>query len=84
MATVLDVFIREIVGVSVLTTHHTQLVINARASAVRHRPPPRIVHSDQGSEYTSNDYTNLVQSLGIVQSMSAPGCPWENGYQESF
>lgn len=84
VATVLDVFTREIVGVSILSTHATQLVINALASAILHRPPPRIIHSDQGSEYTSTDYTNLVQSLRIQQSMSAPGCPWENGYQESF
>lgn len=84
VATVIDIYTREIVGVSVLTTHSTQLVLNALASAVLHRPPPRIIHSDQGSEYTSADYTNLVQSLGIQQSMSAPGCPWENGYQESF
>lgn len=84
VATVLDVFTREIVGVSVLTTHHTQLVLNALGSAILYRPPPRIIHSDQGSEYTSQDYTNLVQSLSIQQSMSAPGCPWENGYQESF
>lgn len=84
VATVIDVFTREIVGVSVLTTHNTQLILNALASAVLHRPPPRIVHSDQGSEYTSADYTTFVQSLGIQQSMSAPGCPWENGYQESF
>lgn len=84
VATVIDVFSREIVSVSVLTTHNTQLVLNALASAILHRPPPRIIHSDQGSEYTSADYTNLAQSLGIQQSMSAPGCPWENGYQESF
>ena len=78
------VYTREVVGVSVLTTHNTQLVLNALASAVLHRPPPRIIHSDQGSEYTSKDYTALTQKLGIQQSMSAPGCPWENGYQESF
>ncbi len=84
VATVIDVFTREIVGVSVLTTHNTQLVLNALASAILYRPPPRIIHSDQGSEYTSTDYTNLAQSLCIQQSMSAPGCPWENGYQESF
>lgn len=84
VATVLDVFTREIVGVSILNTHATQLVMNALSSAILHRPPPRIIHSDQGSEYTSQDYTNLVQSLKIQQSISAPGCPWENGYQESF
>jgi transposase InsO family protein len=84
VATVLDVFTREIVGVSVLNTHATQLVMNALSSAVLHRAPPRIIHSDQGSEYCSKDYTTLIQKLSIKQSMSAPGCPWENGYQESF
>jgi len=84
VATVIDVFSREIIGVSVLTTHSTQLVLTALANAVLYRPPPRIMHSDQGSEYTSKDYAALVQKLGILQSMSNPGCPWENGYQESF
>lgn len=84
VATVIDVFSREIVGVSVLTHHGAQLVLNALANTILHRPPPRIVHSDQGSEYTSKDYTALVQKLGVLQSMSNPGCPWENGYQESF
>lgn len=84
VATVLDVYTREVVGVSVLTTHSTQLVLNALAAAVLYRPPPRIIHSDQGSEYTSKDYAALIQRLGVQQSMSAPGCPWENGYQESF
>lgn len=84
VATVLDVYTREIVGVSILNTHATQLVMNALSSAILHRAPPRIIHSDQGSEYASKDYTTLIQKLGIKQSMSAPGCPWENGYQESF
>lgn len=83
-ATVMDVYTREIVGVSVLTTHATQLVMNALSCAILHRAPPRIIHSDQGSEYTSKDYTTLIQSFRTLQSMSAPGCPWENGYQESF
>lgn len=83
-ATVIDVYTREIVGVAILTTHATQLVMNALLNAVLHRAPPRIIHSDQGSEYASKDYTALVQKLGIQQSMSRPGCPWENGYQESF
>ena len=83
-ATIIDVYTREIVGVSILTTHATQLVMNTLLSSVLHRAPPRIIHSDQGSEYASKDYISLVQKLGIQQSMSAPGCPWENGYQESF
>ena len=84
VATILDVYSREIVGVSILTTHSTQLIMNALLSALHHKPPPSIIHSDQGSEYASMDYAALVATVGIQQSMSRPGCPWENGYQESF
>lgn len=83
-ATMIDLYTREIVGLTILTTHATILVMNTLLTAVCNRPPPRIVHSDQGSEYTSEEYTDLACSLGIKLSMSAPGCPWENGYQESF
>ena len=81
---VIDLFTREVVGVSALRTHNTQLVLNTLGSSLLDRPPPRIIHSDQGSEYKSKDFGSMCQSLGIIQSMSAPGCPWENGYQESF
>jgi putative transposase len=84
VATVLDVYSKEVVGLSIMTTHGAQLVMNALVSAIHHRPPPRISHSDQGSEYASRDYATLVQTVGIQQSMSRAGCPWENGYQESF
>jgi len=84
VGTVLDLFTREIVGVSILRTHNTQLVLNALGSALLNHPPPRIIHSDQGSEYKSKDFGSMCAKLEITQSMSAPGCPWENGYQESF
>lgn len=84
VATILDVHSREIVGVSILTTHGAQLVMNALLHALHQHGPPRIIHSDQGSEYASIDYTTLVHTVGIHQSMSRPGYPWENGYQESF
>lgn len=84
VATVIDVYSKEVVGLSIQTTHGAQLVMNALLSAIHHRSPPRIIHSDQGSEYASHDYSTLVQLVGIQQSMSRAGCPWENGYQESF
>jgi transposase InsO family protein len=55
-----------------------------KGDIIHHHPPPRIIHSDQGSEYTSADYAALVHSRATLMSMSHPGCPWENGYQESF
>lgn len=84
LATIIDLCTRKIVGFSVLLNHSNQLVINALLNAVSKYQIPAIIHSDQGSEYTSLDYTTLCFNLNIQQSMSNPGCPWENGYQESF
>jgi len=84
LATIIDLFTREIVGFSVLTNHSNQLVINALLSAIHKHSIPKILHSDQGSEYASNDYASICANLNISQSMNRPGSPWENGYQESF
>lgn len=84
LATIIDIFTREIKGFNVLAGHNNQLVINALLQAASNHPSPNILHSDQGREYTSKDYLNLVKSLGIRTSLSHKGCPWENGYQEAF
>lgn len=84
VATVIDLFTREVVGFSVLTTHSVQLVIAALLCAIHKHPPPAILHSDHGSEYTSKDYLSITKQLGIAVSMSRKASPWENGYQESF
>jgi|TARA_B100001971_G_C18157729_1_gene519549 transposase InsO family protein len=84
LATVLDIFTREIVGFNVLTAHNNQLVINALLHAGANHSLPEIIHSDQGREYTSKDYLRIVKSMGIKISMSRKGSPWENGYQEAF
>lgn len=84
LATIIDLFNREIVGFSVLTNHTNQLIINALFSATANHSAPVILHSDHGSEYASADYSSICLNLGIKQSMGQPGRPWENGYQESF
>jgi putative transposase len=84
IATVMDLYTRRIVGVAVYTTHAVQLVLSAFMNAIYSNPRPKIFHSDNGSEYNSEIYINALQMLGIIISRSAPGCPWENGYQESF
>lgn len=84
VATVMDVYTRRIVGVSVLTTHHAVLVVQALWNAVLHHPTPLIFHSDNGREYDAAIFRRTLRDLEIRISRSAPGCPWENGYQESF
>ena len=53
-------------------------------SAIHGNPRPVIFHSDNGSEYDAVVFTEALQTIGVSISRSAPGCPWENGYQESF
>lgn len=84
LATMMDLFTREVMGFSVLTNHSVELIINALFSGIHKHPAPEILHSDRGSEYTSGDMRIICELLGITQSMSHAGCPWENGYQESF
>jgi len=84
IATVEDLFTRKIVGLSVYTTHAVQLVLSAFMNALLTNPRPVIFHSDNGSEYDSEVFTEALQTIGVSISRSAPRCPWENGYQESF
>ena len=84
LATFMDLFTREIVGWSVSTRHTTEFVIEAYLDAVKAVGKSIIVHTDQGSEYNSEDYSKFMESLGVQISMSKKGSPWENGYQESW
>lgn len=84
LATIMDLFNREIVGWSVLNTHTAQLTVTALIDALQKHDHPYLIHSDQGSEYRSKVYTTFVETTGIKISMSRKASPWENGYQESF
>lgn len=83
-ATVLDLYTREIVGVAVSLRKGAQLTIQALCNALLYYPHPVIFHSDNGSEYDAQTFISILTDLGILVSRSHPGCPWENGYQESF
>lgn len=84
LATVIDIFNREVVGACVLANHSSALVVQAVVSALMDHSKPDIIHSDQGSEYTGEVFQDFCTSAGIQISMSAKGSPWQNGYQESF
>jgi transposase InsO family protein len=84
LATLEDIFTREVVGWEVSTRHNADLVAQALLNALKHYPVPEIAHSDQGSEYRSQEYLNLLKSFNIQPSMSGKARPWQNGYKESF
>lgn len=50
----------------------------------KNRSPDLILHSDQGSQYTSKDFIEFCTSSGITQSMSKAGYPYDNAPMERY
>lgn len=84
VATVIDLYTREIIGIAVSIRKGTPLVLQALYGALLNHPHPEIFHSDNGREYDAKAFIAVLDELMIRISRSHPGCPWENGYQESF
>ncbi len=85
LATVIDLFTKEIIGLSISKWHSRYLVKSALLDAIKKRGQlPQYFHSDQGSEYRSEEHADFLAKLGITVSMSRKSSPWQNGYQESF
>ncbi len=86
LASVLDLHSKKIVGYSFSRSMTTNLVIKAVENAYHTQKPAKglLLHSDLGSQYTSCEFMNFVQSLGMVQSFSQKGCPYDNACIESF
>lgn len=81
----MDLYTREIVGWHVSRSHTKELILQAFMDGVRREGGiPKVVHSDQGSEYCSKEYIALMDFLEIQISMNKKASPWENGFQESF
>jgi putative transposase len=83
VATVIDVFSREILGWEISTRHTANMMKRCLEMAFK-RGVPFLLHSDQGSEMKSEIYTMFAEKQGVRVSMSAKACPWQNGFQESF
>jgi len=85
VATVMDLFTREVIGYAVSSKHDRWFCLEALAMAIiRTNSQPEYHHSDQGSEYDSEDYLKRLTENKISISMSQKASPWENGFQESF
>lgn len=85
IVTIIDIFTRQVLGVSIGKHHSSVLVMGAleMAIAVAHTAPT-IFHSDQGTEFMAQLCTDFLEKLGTKVSASDKASPWQNGYQESF
>jgi putative transposase len=87
LAVFLDIFTRKIVGFSADDNMRTQLILDALNMALTQQdvvPGETIAHSDQGSQYASEEYRTRVNFVGIIASMSRRGNCYDNAHCESF
>jgi len=85
LAVVLDAFSRRIVGWSMATTLHMQVVLDALNMALWQRRPNGVIHhSDHGSQYTSIEFGKRCREAGVRPSMGSVGDAYDNAMAESF
>ena len=86
LAVILDAFSRRAVGWALEDRLETNLTLSALAMALeQRRPAPGLIHhSDQGVQYATPQYTQLLEARGVQLSMSARGQAWQNGYAERW
>jgi putative transposase len=86
VAAVIDLFSRRVVGWSMSATMTAQLVTDALMMAIwrRGKADALLHHSDQGSQYTSEQFQRLMADNGVTCSMSRSGNVWDNAAMESF
>ncbi len=86
VAVVLDLYSRRVVGWSMQSSMVAQLVSDAMLMAIwRRRPSADLLHhSDRGSQYSSEQFQQLLSQHGVLCSMSRSGNCWDNAAMESF
>ena len=84
--TILDLYSREVIAT--LNSNHidAQLAMDPLLIALERRKPPKgiILHSDQGSQYTSKDFNRFCEKNCVQQSMSKARFPYDNAVMERF
>ena len=86
LSVVIDLYSRRVIGWSMNGRMQTSLVLNALLMAVWHRKSPRgvIIHSDQGSQFNSDEWKAFLKMYHLQPSMSRRGNCHDNAVAESF
>jgi len=86
LAAYIDLYSRRVVGYAIDSHMRSELSELALQRALWSRKPSKglMVHTDQGSQFISDDYRALLKAWGLNQSMSRRGNCWDNAVIESF
>lgn len=85
--TIIDLYDRSVISSLNGKEITSELAINALKKAIVSQPKLKtglILHSDQGSQFTSEAFTDFCRSENISQSMSKAGCPYDNAPMERY
>src|SRR5699024_593215 len=85
LVVILDWFSRFIVGWSLSNTMQTDFITRTLKEAIQKYGIPEILNSDQGSQFTSKDYTECIKSYESIKiSMDGRGRAKDNARTERF
>ena len=85
VAVALDLFSREVIVWAARQTIDRELVLDTILMAVCTRKPKKtIIHSDQGSQYSSDDWRRFCKTDNLEPSMTRRGNCWDNAVAEPF
>ena len=86
LSSIMDLYTRNIISYKISKRMDNKLVIDTLNEAIRKQKDVHgvILHSDQGFQYTSNEYKAICEANGIIISMSPKGSPVDNSPIESF
>jgi transposase InsO family protein len=83
---VIDCATRKVAGWAMDDNYRTPLITSAVEMAARNLdlPADAVFHSDRGSNYTSAEFAEVLEGLGIRQSVGRTGTCYDNALAESF
>lgn len=81
---IIDVYSRKILSYRVSNSLSVEACIDVLEDAVSIYGKAEIINSDQGSQYTSDEWIRKVRDMGIKISMTGKGRCNDNGYIERF
>ena len=84
LVAIIDWYSRYIVGFALSNTLERKFVIDTIKKAIKHHGAPEIMNSDQGSQFTCDDYINLLKENNIKISMNGKGRALDNQRIERF
>lgn len=82
LCVLMDIFTRSIRGWQISGSLDEELTISALMKALSRYGAPEIHHSDQGVQYASRRYIQILQDRGVKISMASRGNPLQNAYAE--